>query len=81
MSVSEYTRERDIVLVTFDPDEYRNFLKKWNPKMAADVADYDDQVIKATMCKLVIDARYLPDVSRRYAAKWLKDNKFSEDIN
>ncbi|MCQ2086625.1 MAG: hypothetical protein MJZ37_00915 [Bacilli bacterium] len=79
--MSEYTIQRDVVLVTFDTEEYRNFLKKWNPAMAAQVADYDDQVIKATMCKLICDAKYLPEVSRRYAAKWLKENKFSEDIN
>lgn len=81
MPVSEYTVARDVVLVTFDPDEYRAFIRKWNPAMALQIADYDDQVITATMCKLICDAKYLPDVARRHAAKWFKDNKFTEDIN
>lgn len=81
MPVSEYTMQRDVVLMTFDPEEYRKFLRKWNPEMALQIADYDNQVVTATMCKLICDARYLPEVARRHASKWLKDNKFSEDIN
>jgi hypothetical protein len=37
MPVSEYTMERDVVLMTFDPDEYRKFLRKWNPEMAMQI--------------------------------------------
>ncbi|MCQ2577513.1 MAG: hypothetical protein MJ176_03165 [Treponema sp.] len=81
MPVSEYTMQRDVVLMTFDPEEYRKFLRKWNPEMAMQIADYDNQVVIATMCKLICDARYLPEVARRHASKWHKDNKFSEDIN
>lgn len=80
MPVSEYTKQRDVALMSFDTDKYKEFVGRWNRDQAEQLNQYEDDVVMAAMCKLIVDATYLPESARAYAKRWLKEHKFSEDI-
>lgn len=80
MPVSEYTKQRDVALMSFEVDRYKEFVARWNKEQAEQLEKYDDEVIFAAMCKLIVDSVYLPKSGREYAKKWLKDHNFSEEI-
>ena len=80
--LKEYIKDRDDAVLSLDLDKFKAFAKKWIDKglLPNSFINCSDEVIKSTMCKIVLGLKDAPEDKVEAAKTWLIDNGYRPNI-
>lgn len=80
--LKQYVKERDDAVLSLDLDKFKAFAKKWIDKgiLPYSFINHSDDIIKATMFKIILGLEYAPEDKAEAAKTWLIDNGYRPSI-
>lgn len=84
LSLDQYVKERDEMLMKRNVDEFRKFIKKW--KKAYDKLTYEvmsiasDDVLEITMHKMIVNVTDMPKELKQDSIYWLSTRGYSAKL-
>ena len=77
----KWKSELDSVLLTHDVDEFKTFYQKWKLLGVYELPmPKSDQIIRASMEKMVCNMTNFPEYEKQKASEWLIANGFTTEL-